>query len=462
MYDVLIIGGGPGGYACALRAAQLGLSVALVEKRGGAQASLGGTCLHVGCIPSKALLDSSERFWAARHDAAAHGIVVEPRLDLAAMMRRKQEVVETLARGLDGLMRKHRIAVLAGRGEVLAAGRVRVTASDGRASEHAARHIVLATGSEPISLPVLPCDGERIVTSDQAIAFREVPPRLLVIGGGAIGLELGSVWARLGSAVTVLEATEEVCPFLDADVAAALRQALTRQGLQIHCRVRVSGGERRGETVLVRGEGPEGPRQWEAERVLVAVGRRPHLDGIGPVALTERGRVRVDEQLRTSVPGIWAIGDVVEGPMLAHKAEEEGIAVAERIAGRRPLVDHDLIPSVVYTEPEAASVGRGEARCRAEGRAVRVGRFPFAANGRARAAGQSEGFVKVIAEAESDRLLGVAIVGPRAADLIGIAAAHLAYGGSSEDIARTCLPHPTASEALREAALAALGRALHA
>ncbi len=465
VHDLLILGAGPGGYVCAIRAAQLGKKVAIIEKRGAdaGKARLGGTCLNVGCIPSKALLDTSERFYEASKYFAEHGIAVQPALDVAQMLKRKQGVVDTLVGGIAGLMRKHKIEVIAGSGELLAPGTVRVTAANGTQVEHEAQHVVLAMGSVPIELPFLPFDGDRVVSSDQAISFPSVPKRLVVVGGGVIGLELGSVWSRLGAEVTVVEALPQLCPFLDADVAKALQKTLEKQGLKFVFEAKVTGAARQGDEVVLNATGKDGGAlSFTADRVLVAVGRRPCLDGAGAVPLTDRKRVKVDTSFRTGLPGVWAIGDLIDGPMLAHKAEEEGVAVAELIAGQKAHVDHNLIPNVVYTEPEVASIGLTEAECAKRSLQVRVGRFPFLANGRARAAGATDGFVKLIADARTDRVLGAAIIGSRAADLIGAIAAHMVYGGSSEDIARTCVAHPTVSEAVKEAALDCLGRVLHA
>ncbi len=468
MYDLIIIGAGPGGYVCAIRAAQLGKKVAIVEKRAAdGKTRLGGTCLNVGCIPSKALLDTSERFYEARKHFAEHGITVQPTIDVTQMLKRKTTVVDTLVGGIAGLMRKHKIDVLSGSGELLAPGKVRVTAADGTKVEHEAQHVVLAMGSVPIELPFLKYDGSHIVSSDQAISFPAIPKRLVVVGGGVIGLELGSVWARLGADVTVVEALPQLCPFLDADVAKALQKVLEKQGLKFVFEAKVTGAARAGEEVTLSGTAKDGAAlSWTADRVLVAVGRRPCIEAAGleaaGIALTERKRVRIDGSFRTSLPGVWAIGDLVDGPMLAHKAEEEGVAVAELIAGQHGHVDLNLIPNVVYTEPEVASIGLNETECGKRGLAVRVGKFPFLANGRARAAGATDGFVKIIADAKTDRVLGAAVIGQRAADLISSIAAHMVYGGSSEDIARTCVAHPTVSEAVKEAALDCLGCVVHA
>ncbi|MCK6489739.1 MAG: dihydrolipoyl dehydrogenase [Planctomycetes bacterium] len=468
-YDLVIIGAGPGGYVCAIRAAQLGMNVAIVEQRAAAgKPRLGGTCLNVGCIPSKALLDSSERFADAGRHFAAHGIVIEaPRLDLGKLMKRKDQVVDQLVSGIAMLMKKNKVTVLSGRGELLGSGRVAVLAADGARSEVAARQVVLAMGSLPVEIPALPLDGERVVTSDQAIAFPAVPKRLVVVGGGVIGLELGSVWARLGAEVTVVEFLPQILPFCDADVAAEVQKVLTKQGLRFALGTKVTGCERRGDDMVVKAVGADGAAvEFTGERVLVAVGRKPCAGGAGleaaGVALNERRRIQVDARFQTSVAGVYAIGDLIDGPMLAHKAEEEGVALAELLAGQKPVIDHHLIPNVVYTHPEVATVGLTEAEAKKAGRAVKVGRFPFIANGRAKAAGEVDGFVKIITDAATDRVLGGAIVGPRASDLLGEITTTMVYGGSSEDIARTCHSHPTFSEAVKEAALAVDGRALHA
>jgi len=467
-FDLLIIGAGPGGYVCAIRAAQLGMTVALVERRGteAGKPRLGGTCLNVGCIPSKALLDSSEHFSNARTHFAAHGIQVgTPAIDVAQMMKRKDQVVSGMVAGLDGLMKKNRITVLAGTGTLLGSGRVRVTAADGNAAEHQAKHIVLALGSAPVELPFLKFDGGLVVSSDQAIAFDRVPERLLVVGGGVIGLELGSVWARLGSTVEVIEFLPQICPFLDADVAKELQKTLSKQGLVFSLGTKVTGMTAQGgKAVLAATDAAGKSVSFTGDRVLVAVGRRPLSDGLADagVVLDDKRRVTVDARFQTSLPGVFAIGDLIAGPMLAHKAEEEGVALAELLAGEHGHVDYRLIPNVVYTWPEVATVGLTESEAKQQALVVRVGRFPFAANGRARAAGEADGFVKIIADTVSDRVLGAAIIGPRASDLIGEIAAVMAFGGASEDIARLCHAHPTFSEAIKEAALDCLGRRVNA
>ncbi|MBA2479777.1 MAG: dihydrolipoyl dehydrogenase [Planctomycetes bacterium] len=465
-FDLIIVGSGPGGYVCAIRAAQLGLSVAIVEKRAdGGKPRLGGTCLNVGCIPSKALLDSSEHFTNATKHFADHGIDVgKPAIDVARMMKRKDKVVGSLVDGIAFLMKKNRVTVLSGTGRLISAGVVDVTAADGTTERHQAKHVVLAMGSVPVALPFLTYDGSTIVSSDQAIAFDRVPEKLLVVGGGVIGLELGSVWARLGSDVTVIEFLPQICPFLDADVARELQKVLTRQGLKFHLETKVSGVEMRGgKPTLVASDSAGKAMSFPGDKVLVSVGRRPFSDGLeqAGIALDERKRVKTDHDFRTNLPGVYAIGDLIAGPMLAHKAEEEGIALAELLAGQKNVIDHALIPNVVYTWPEVATIGITEADARSQKREVRVGRFAFAANGRAKAAGDTDGFVKIIADAKTDRVLGAAILGPRASDLLAEITAVMAFGGSSEDIARTCHAHPTFSEAVKEAALDCLGRVIH-
>ena len=467
-FDLIVIGAGPGGYVCAIRAAQLGMRVAIVEKRADAgKTRLGGTCLNVGCIPSKALLDSSEHYRNATMHFAEHGIACgEVRLDLAQMMQRKSKVVGSLVDGIAYLMRKNKIEVLAGIGVVTGPGTVQVTDPAGAAVVHQAKHIVLATGSVPIELPFLPFDGTTVVSSDQAISFPKVPDRLLVVGGGVIGLELGSVWSRLGSAVTVIEFLPQICPFLDADVAKELQKVLTKQGLTFHLETKVTGLVREGGKPTLQASDKQGkPITFAGDAVLVSVGRRPLTEGAGleaaGVELTERKRVKVDHDFRTSVAGIYAIGDLIDGPMLAHKAEEEGVAVAELIAGGKNTIDHNLIPNVIYTWPEVASIGLGEAEARKLGRPIRIGKATFIGNGRAKAAGEAEGFVKLIADEKTDRVLGASVIGPRASDLLAEITAVMAFGGSSEDIARTCHSHPTFSEVVRDAALALLGRPIN-
>ena len=466
-YDLIVIGAGPGGYVCAIRAAQLGMAVAIVEKRGAdaGKVRLGGTCLNVGCIPSKALLDSSEHFDNAKRKFAEHGIQVgDPRIDVAQMMKRKDKVVGSLVDGIGFLMKKNKIEVLTGTGAVLGSGRVAVTAADGTKLEHQAKHIALAMGSLPIELPFLRPDGVTVVTSDHAIAFAQVPEQMLVVGGGVIGLELGSVWARLGAKVTVIEFLPQICPFLDPDVAKDLQKVLTKQGLTFQLETKVTGVViADGKATLTATDKDGKAVLFTGDKVLVAVGRRPLSDGLDAagIVLDERKRVKTDHDFRTNLPGVYAIGDLIAGLMLAHKAEEEGVALAELLAGQANTLDHGLIPNVVYTWPEVATIGLTEVDAKKQGRALRVGRCPFAANGRAKAAGESDGFVKILADATTDKVLGAAIIGPRASDLLAEIVSVMAFGGSAEDIARTCHSHPTFSEAVKEAALDALGRVLH-
>ena len=461
-YDVVVIGAGPGGYVCAFRAAQLGLKVALVEKR----ATLGGTCLNVGCIPSKALLHSSEQLVFARDHAASHGIKTGAvTADITALMRRKDAVVSKLVGGVAALAKARKVAVLTGEAAFESPTALAVKGPGGTVSV-SARNFVIATGSAPVELPFMRFDGKTVVSSDQAIAFEAVPPSLVVVGGGAIGLELGSVWARLGSSVTVVEFLPKIIAGYDDDVVRVFSRLLQKQGLKIETGVKATGLRTEGGRAVLTAERDGKNLEFQAEKVLVAVGRRPYTDGLGleraGVALDERMRVKVDSRLRTGVPGIWAIGDVVAGPMLAHKAEEDGVAVAEWIAGRAGHVDWDLVPAVVYTDPEVAAVGLGEDAAKAASVPVNVGRFNFGANGRAIANDSTDGFVKIVADARSDRILGAQILGRGASELIAEVVAHMAYGGSAEDMARTIHAHPTMSEALKEAALAVSRSAIHA
>ncbi|HET7224413.1 MAG TPA: dihydrolipoyl dehydrogenase [Candidatus Eisenbacteria bacterium] len=460
-FDLVVIGSGPGGYVAAIRAAQLGMNVACVEK----YPSLGGTCLNVGCIPSKALLDSSEHFAFARDHAAAHGVRLgPPTLDLPTMMQRKDKVVGELTRGVETLFRKHKVTRVLGTGSIREPGVVEVMGGEAR-RELRAGNVLIATGSKAAALEGVPYDGRRIVHSTDALTLPEVPKRLLVIGAGAIGLELGSVWRRLGAEVLVLEFMDRIVPGMDGKSAALLRRSLERQGIKFQfgasaTAARVEGGEVR-VTVSQAGES----REQVADVLLVAVGRRAYTDGLGAEALgiarDERGRIRVDEHYTTNVPGVWAIGDVIPGPMLAHKAEDEGIAAVERMAGQAGHVNYDAIPGVVYTWPEFAGVGLTEEDAAARGIAISVGTFPFLANGRAKAMGEREGQVKIVADAASDRILGAHIVGPRASDLIAELVLAIEMGASAEDVARTVHAHPTLPEAVHEAALGVGGRAIH-
>ncbi|MBL9207223.1 MAG: dihydrolipoyl dehydrogenase [Opitutaceae bacterium] len=458
-FDLIVIGAGPGGYVCAFRAAQLGLKVALVDKR----ATLGGTCLNVGCIPSKALLHSSEQFVFARSHAAEHGIALSGvGLDLAALLKRKDAVVAKLVGGVSALAKGRKVTVLTGAASFVNATTLAVTGADGAVSQVTGKNIVIATGSAPVELPFMKFDGKTVVSSDDAIAFSEVPKRLVVVGGGAIGLELGSVWSRLGSEVTVVEFLPKIIATHDDDVVRAFTRLLQKQGMKIEVGAKVTGfalgvltAEREGQKL-----------EFPADKVLVAVGRRPYTDGLGldkaGVELDEKKRVKVDGHLRTSAPGIWAIGDVIAGPMLAHKAEEDGVAVAEWIAGKAGHVDWNLVPGVVYTSPEVASVGLGEDAAKAQGIAVSVGKFNFAANGRAISAAATDGFVKIIADAKTDRILGAQILGHNAGELISEVVTHMVYGGSAEDLGRTIHAHPTLSESVKEAGLAVSKSAIHA
>ena len=461
-YDLVVIGTGPGGYVCAIRAAQLGLKTALVEKRH----ALGGTCLNVGCIPSKALLESSDLYEAAREQAAAHGIVLgEVGLNLETMLKRKSAVVMELTDGVAMLMKKNKVTVLKGRGTLKAPGKV-VVAGDGGDTEVEAESICLATGSEAVELPFLPFDGERVVSSTEALDFSTVPKRLVVIGAGAVGLELGSVWRRLGAEVTVVEMLPTITPFADRQMAKALQRALADQGMVFHMETRVTAGKVLKKSVKLTIENAKGENEEiSCDKVLVAVGRRPNTSGTGledlGVALDEQSRVAVDDHFQTSVEGVYAIGDLVRGPMLAHKAEDEGVALAEQLAGLPGHVNYEVIPNVVYTEPELAMVGRTEAELKEAGVSFNTGRFQFRANGRAKSLGQETGMVKILADKETDRILGVHMVGPRVSELIAEAALAMEFSASAEDLARTCHAHPTLSEVVREAALAVDKRALH-
>ena len=458
-HDLVIIGAGPGGYVAAIRAAQLGMKVACVEK----EPALGGTCLRIGCIPSKALLDSSELFEQARERLGVHGVKTSGvELDLPAMMRRKDKVVKGLTAGVASLFKKNGVTHVRGTARIVAAGSVSVVGAD--AGTLSAKHILIATGSEPTPLPGVDFDGRTIVSSEEALSFDSVPGRLLVIGAGAIGLELGSVWARLGSKVKVVEFMDRILPTMDKEIGGALQKLLEKQGLSFQLSSSAKSATVTGGEVRVAIEGAKGATEG-FDKVLVAIGRRPHTMGLGiaeaGVQLDKRGRVEVDEHFRTSVEGIYAIGDVIRGPMLAHKAEEEGIACVETLAGQAGHVNYDAVPSVVYTWPEFASVGKTEEECAEQGREVKIGKFPFFANGRARAMEERDGQVKVIADAKTDRLLGVHILGPRASDLIAELALAIEFGASAEDVARTCHAHPTLPEAIKEAALGVAGRSIH-
>ncbi|MFL5243854.1 MAG: dihydrolipoyl dehydrogenase [Gemmataceae bacterium] len=463
-FDLVVIGAGPGGYVAAIRAAQLGMKVACVEKR----ATLGGTCLNIGCIPSKALLDSSELYSLAKTRFGHHGIAVgDLKLDLGAMMARKDKVVKSLTEGVAFLFKKNRIHPVRGTARVAGPSKVVVKDIKNESSELETKAILLATGSEPAAIPTLPFNGTSIVSSTEALAFDKAPAQFLIVGGGYIGLELGSVWARLGAKVAVIEFLPRILPLTDTEIAGLLQKSLQKQGLAFHLNTKVTGAAIQGSQVTVKADSQGKAVQFQGDKVLVAVGRRPYSAGLGllevGVKMDEKsGRVVVDEGFQTKVPGIYAIGDLIAGPMLAHKAQDEGIAVAERLAGKKTEVNYHTIPSVVYTWPEVAAVGLTEEQVKETGKPYNVGRFNFAANGRAKCMDETEGLVKVLADAATDRLLGVHIFGPRASDLISEAVTVMEFGGSAEDIARTSHAHPTLSEALREAALAVDKRAIHA
>lgn len=459
-HDLLVIGGGPGGYVAAIRAAQLGMNAAVVEK----EPQLGGTCLRVGCIPSKALLESSHKLEEVQHDLALHGVRVEGvAFDLSTMMRRKEDVVATLAKGIEALLAKNKVTRYRGSGRLAGAGRVEVMATDGTASVVESQRIVLAVGSRSVVLPGVDVDGRFVGTSTEALAFDAVPGHLVVIGGGYIGLELGTVWRRLGAKVTVLEYADRILSGIDAEIASEALTLFRKQGLDIRLGAKVKRARADGNGAVVECEGQDPIR---CDRVLAATGRKPATDGIGletvGIATDPRGFIPVDSHFRTAAPGIWAIGDCIPGPMLAHKAEEDGVACAEAIAGRWSHVDYDLVPAVVFTHPEIAAVGKTEEQLVAAGVAFKKGTFPFRANGRARTINETTGKVKVLADAATDRVLGIHIIGPAAGDLIGEAAAALSFGATAEDIARVCHAHPTLPEALKEAAMAVSGTAIHA
>ncbi|MCX4243799.1 dihydrolipoyl dehydrogenase [Paraliomyxa miuraensis] len=470
-YDLIVIGAGPGGYVAAIRAAQLGMKVACVDEN----TALGGTCLRVGCIPSKALLESSERYYEARKGALSeHGISVgEVTLDLPALLARKDKVVSQLTSGVAFLFKKNGVTPHHGRGRLVGEGKVEVTSAEGSKEVLTAKHVLIATGSVPATIPGVVLDGDRIGTSTEALSFPQVPEHLVVIGAGYIGLEMGSVWARLGSKVTVLEYMSEFLPAIDTEIAKLAHRAFTKQGLQIQLGVRVTGARVEGDRVTVTYEegGDQRPnlgpnqRTVEGDRVLVATGRRPNTEGLGAselgVKLDRRGFIEVDDHYRTAVPGVWAIGDVIPGPMLAHKAEEEGVAAVEHMAGLPGHVNYDAIPGIIYTHPEVAGVGKTEQQLRADGVPYKKGTFPFSANGRAKAMAETDGMVKILAHAETDRILGFHVIGPHASDLAAEGAVAVEFSASAEDLARSVHAHPTLSEVVKEAALAVGGRVIH-
>ena len=463
-FDVTVIGSGPGGYVAAIRCAQLGFKTAIIEK----YSVLGGTCLNVGCIPSKALLDSSEHFYNAKHSFADHGIIInDPVADLGRMIARKNEVVDQTTKGIQFLMDKNKITVFEGVGSFESSTQVKVTKNDGSTELLDSKYIIIATGSKPSNLPFINLDKERIITSTEALELKEIPKHLIVIGGGVIGLELGSVYKRLGSDVTVVEFMDKIIPTMDGSLSKELNKVLRKQGMKFNLSTGVQSVERNGDTVKVTAKDKKGEEVvFEGDYVLVAVGRKPYTEGLGlekaGVDLDERGRVKTNDHLQTNVSNIYAIGDVVAGAMLAHKASEEGVLVAEQLAGQKPHINYNLIPGVVYTWPEVAAVGKTEEQLKAEGVEIKIGNFPMRALGRSRASGDVDGFVKIIADAKTDEILGMHMIGARAADLIAEAVVAMEFRASAEDISRMSHAHPTYAEAVKEAALDATGKiAIH-
>ena len=462
-YDVVIIGGGPGGYNAAIRAGQLGMKVAIVEMRD----TLGGTCLNVGCMPSKALLHASELYEAANVEFAGIGIEVKPKLNLGQMHKAKNDSVEALTKGVEFLMKKNKVVWLKGRGRIAGQGKVEVEAADGATTTYETKNIIIATGSEPTPLPGVAFEDGKVIDSTGALALPKVPKHLIVIGAGVIGLELGSVWRRLGAQVTVVEFLDKIGAGMDAEVATAFQRGLTKQGMTFRMGAKVTGATsvRDGVELTLEPSAGGAAETLKGDVVLVAIGRRPFTAGLGletvGIEADKRG-VIPNDHFKTTAPGVWVIGDVTYGPMLAHKAEEDGVAVIELIAGKAGHVDYNLVPSVIYTGPEVAWVGKNEEQLKAEGVAFKKGKFPFAANSRAKINHETEGFVKVLADAATDKVLGVHIYGPAAGELIGEACITMAFGGSSEDIARTCHPHPTRSEAVRQAAMGVEGWTMQA
>ncbi|MEY2704257.1 MAG: hypothetical protein RL407_319 [Bacteroidota bacterium] len=464
MYDVIVIGSGPGGYVAAIRAAQLGMKTALVEK----YSTLGGTCLNVGCIPSKALLDSSEHYHNAAHTFTTHGISLKGlSVNLPQMIARKDEVVTQNVEGIQFLMKKNKVEVHQGLGSFVDAHTIQVTKADGSATNIQGKNIILATGSKPASLPFITLDKKRIITSTEALKMKEIPKHLIVIGGGVIGMELGSVYARLGAKVSVVEYLDSIIPTMDSSMGKELQKSLKKLGFEFYLGHKVTAVQNQGKTVEVRAENKKGETvTLSGDYVLVSIGRKPYTEGLkldaAGVSLTDRGQIQVNDHLQTNVPHIYAIGDVVRGAMLAHKAEEEGVFVAETIAGQKPHINYLLIPGVVYTWPEVASVGYTEEQLKEQGKSYKVGKFPFMASGRARASMDTDGLVKVLADANTDEILGVHMIGPRTADMIAEAVVAMEFRASAEDIARMSHAHPTYTEAFKEACLAATeNRALH-
>lgn len=467
-YDVIVIGAGPGGYVAAIKAAQLGLKTACVESWVDKQGKnrLGGTCLNVGCIPSKALLEISHKYEEASHGFADQGIVAgDVSIDIARMMERKTSIVDQLTGGIAGLFKANGVTSIFGHGKLLANRQVEVTDKDGKKKVYEAENVILATGSKPIEIPPAPMTEGYITDSEGALEFNEVPKRVGIIGAGVIGLELGSVWQRLGSEVTILEALDTFLPAVDQQIARDALKQFTKQGLNIVLGGRVTGAEVKRKLVYVNYEDSKGKQELKVDKLIVAVGRRPYTDGLlaedSGVQLDERGFIFVDDQCKTEAPGVWAVGDVVRGPMLAHKASEEGVMVAERIAGHKPQVNYDCIPNVIYTNPEVAWVGKTEEELKSEGVACKTGFFPFAANGRAMAANNTAGLVKIIADEKTDRILGFHVTGPQASEIVAQGVIAMEFGSSAEDLALTCFAHPTLSESVHEAALAVDDGAIH-
>ena len=462
-YDLVVIGGGPGGYVAAIRASQLGMKVACVEMRG----TLGGTCLNVGCIPSKHLLHASHAFHEAKHGFAKLGVVTKGvALDLNQMMSSKNEVVSGLTQGIEFLFKKNKVDYVRGRGEIIGPGKVKVALDKGERILDT-KHILIATGSESTPLPGVVVDEKKIVTSTGALNLKKVPKKLVVIGGGVIGLEMGVVWRRLGAEVEVIEFLDKILPTMDAELSKTMQRNLKKQGFSFRLGTKVTGAKTTRSGVNLTVEPAKGGKaeQVEADVVLVSIGRRPYTQGLGLEKVgveTDRGKIKINSHYQTNVAGIWAIGDVVDGPMLAHKAEDEGVVAVELMSGQAGHIDYDCIPSVVYTDPEVASVGRTEEELKAQGLDYKVGKFPFQANSRARASGGGDGFVKILADSDTDQVLGAHIIGPDAGTLIAEIALGMEFGASSEDIARTCHAHPTLNEAVKEAALAVEGRQIHA
>ena len=458
-FDLVVIGGGPGGYVAAIRAAQLGMNVACVEMRG----SLGGTCLNVGCIPSKALLSSSHKFHDAQHHFAEMGIKANVSLDLPTMLAKKDKIVLDLTKGIEFLFKKNKVTYVKGRGAIQSATEVVVDGKDVLKT----KHILIATGSDVMRLPGVEIDEKKIVSSTGALNLNPVPQHLVAVGGGVIGLEMGSVWRRVGAKVTVIEFMDKIGGYMDAEVAAQFQKILTKQGIEFKLGMKVTSADAKGKGVSLTVEPAKGgaAEKLEADVVLVSIGRKPYTEGLGldkvGVKMDERGRIAVDHHFETNVKGIYAIGDVIHGPMLAHKAEEDGVVAVENMMGQKSHIDYNLVPGVVYTWPEVANVGKTEEELKAAGVDYKVGKFPFMANSRGKAVGETDGFVKLLADAKTDRLLGCHIIGPDAGTLIHEACLVMEYGGSAEDLARTCHAHPTLNEAVKEAGLAAQGRAIH-